>query len=201
MRGANFIINTADKKTAPITSVNAKIIWPSFIYNSNIPCMQDLYNSPNCQQIKQSYSIFKKHEDLLLGCREFWTSFLDSMDIYIIDKHFEIEHLNKMINLIINNESNQDFQPKNIVILSYQATTLDSVYQKRANTIKSQFKFSWPKKYSEHFHDRFVLMDKEIWHCGATIGGMHNSINALTRGWIDNGDFLKNFIENIIKGS
>jgi hypothetical protein len=32
-------------------------------------------------------------------------------------------------------------------------------------------------------HDRFAIIDDVLWHCGATVGGMHNAINAMTFGW------------------
>jgi hypothetical protein len=32
-------------------------------------------------------------------------------------------------------------------------------------------------------HDRFAIIDDVLWHCGATIGGLHNAINAMTFGW------------------
>jgi hypothetical protein len=32
-------------------------------------------------------------------------------------------------------------------------------------------------------HDRFAIIDDVLWHCGATIGGLHNQINAMTFGW------------------
>lgn len=32
-------------------------------------------------------------------------------------------------------------------------------------------------------HDRFALVDDELWHFGATVGGAHRSINAYSRGW------------------
>jgi hypothetical protein len=32
-------------------------------------------------------------------------------------------------------------------------------------------------------HDRFAVVDDVLWHCGATIGGLHNAINAMTFGW------------------
>jgi hypothetical protein len=32
-------------------------------------------------------------------------------------------------------------------------------------------------------HDRFAVIDDVLWHCGATIGGLHNAINAMTFGW------------------
>jgi hypothetical protein len=32
-------------------------------------------------------------------------------------------------------------------------------------------------------HDRFAIIDDVLWHCGATIGGLHHAINAMTFGW------------------
>jgi len=34
-----------------------------------------------------------------------------------------------------------------------------------------------------NIHDRFAVIDDVLWHCGATIGGLHNAINAMTFGW------------------
>jgi hypothetical protein len=32
-------------------------------------------------------------------------------------------------------------------------------------------------------HDRFAIVDDELWHFGATVGGAHPSVNAFSRGW------------------
>ncbi len=32
-------------------------------------------------------------------------------------------------------------------------------------------------------HDRFVVLDNEMWHFGSTVGGLHNSLTAYSRGW------------------
>ncbi len=32
-------------------------------------------------------------------------------------------------------------------------------------------------------HDRFAIVDDELWHFGATVGGFHASISAASRGW------------------
>jgi len=32
-------------------------------------------------------------------------------------------------------------------------------------------------------HDRFAVIDDVLWHCGATVGGLHRDINAMTFGW------------------
>lgn len=32
-------------------------------------------------------------------------------------------------------------------------------------------------------HDRFAIIDDELWHCGANVGGTHYEVNAYSRGW------------------
>lgn len=34
-----------------------------------------------------------------------------------------------------------------------------------------------------YIHDRFAIVDDELWHFGATVGGFHSSVNAASRGW------------------
>ncbi|WP_233594490.1 MULTISPECIES: hypothetical protein [Pseudomonas syringae group] len=34
-----------------------------------------------------------------------------------------------------------------------------------------------------HIHDRFAIIDDELWHFGATVGGFHRGVNAVSRGW------------------
>ena len=39
-------------------------------------------------------------------------------------------------------------------------------------------------KYSDlGFHDRFAVIDHELWHFGSTVGGAHPTFGAVTRGW------------------
>jgi hypothetical protein len=35
-----------------------------------------------------------------------------------------------------------------------------------------------------YVHDRFAVIDDELWHFGATVGGLHEQVNAATRGWL-----------------
>lgn len=37
----------------------------------------------------------------------------------------------------------------------------------------------WDKK----CHDRFAVLDGELWHFGANVGGHHAALNACSRGW------------------
>jgi hypothetical protein len=34
-----------------------------------------------------------------------------------------------------------------------------------------------------YVHDRFAIIDDDLWHFGATVGGLHNQVNAVSHGW------------------
>ena len=38
--------------------------------------------------------------------------------------------------------------------------------------------------YFPYVHDRFAIIDDDLWHFGATVGGLHGQVNAATRGWV-----------------
>jgi hypothetical protein len=53
---------------------------------------------------------------------------------------------------------------------------------RRAGAAQVEIKFSLGKKFP-YVHDRFAIIDNELWHFGATVGGLHSLVNAATRGW------------------
>jgi hypothetical protein len=50
---------------------------------------------------------------------------------------------------------------------------------------------------SDFIHDRFAIVDDELWHFGGTAGGFHAAVSAASRGWraADHGAF--DFFEEI----
>ncbi|MDA8500449.1 MULTISPECIES: hypothetical protein [unclassified Citrobacter] len=57
------------------------------------------------------------------------------------------------------------------------------INQRRAS---GQTKFSLvirEKMDNDLIHDRFAIIDDELWHFGATVGGFHTSLSAVSRGW------------------
>lgn len=39
------------------------------------------------------------------------------------------------------------------------------------------------RRHFDLIHDRFAIIDDELWHFGATVGGFHQCVNAASRGW------------------
>jgi len=38
-------------------------------------------------------------------------------------------------------------------------------------------------KKCDFIHDRFAIIDDELWHFGGTVGGFHSAVSAASRGW------------------
>jgi hypothetical protein len=53
---------------------------------------------------------------------------------------------------------------------------------RRGGLAKIEIRFSLGSAFP-YVHDRFAIIDSELWHFGATVGGLHNLVNAATRGW------------------
>jgi hypothetical protein len=39
------------------------------------------------------------------------------------------------------------------------------------------------RKDADYIHDRFAIVDNELWHFGGTVGGFQASVSAASRGW------------------
>jgi len=46
-----------------------------------------------------------------------------------------------------------------------------------------KIEISFALKDFDYIHDRFAIVDNELWHFGATVGGFHRDVNAASRGW------------------
>jgi hypothetical protein len=48
--------------------------------------------------------------------------------------------------------------------------------------LKIKLRFTLSRTFP-YVHDRFAVIDSELWHFGATVGGFHHKVNAASRGW------------------
>jgi hypothetical protein len=45
------------------------------------------------------------------------------------------------------------------------------------------FEARFIESYHPPCHDRFAIVDNELWHFGANVAGTHNGVNCFSRGW------------------
>jgi hypothetical protein len=68
-----------------------------------------------------------------------------------------------------------------------------------AGLAKIEIRFSLGSRFP-YVHDRFAIVDNELWHFGATVGGLHNLVNAATRGWDAKAHDAERFFNNAWEG-
>lgn len=70
---------------------------------------------------------------------------------------------------------------------------------RRAGAARIEIRFSLGGNFP-YVHDRFAIIDNELWHFGATVGGLHSLVNAATRGWDANAHDAVRFFNDAWNG-
>ncbi|HHG1586244.1 TPA: VPA1262 family N-terminal domain-containing protein [Klebsiella pneumoniae] len=105
--------------------------------------------------------------DYILDIAKWFHARLDATDVRILTKVHQ-EFSSEM-------ESIFEIQEKEINALRGGGKPKCSIQIRQ--TLKQKFDF---------MHDRFAVIDDELWHFGATVGGFHTSVSAVSRGWCAN---------------
>lgn len=179
-----------------------KLIWPNFTFDGFKQRYEesDMYQFPNQCIITTNNRLFnqnKNENNTYLGCKEFWQSFRSARIIYIIDKKFDPVCFKRVEKEIETAQKCHDYKDQQVKIFTSLSGEFKKTGQHKEIGTASISIFFIDK--NALIHDRFVLMDNEIWHCGATIGGMHASLNALSGGWPDVGNCMRNYCEYLAK--
>lgn len=200
----------------PNGSYEKKLIWPYFTYSEiksgflGDYLERDSDTFPGFNVVYQNHVIFNEakefHKDeddfpgIGLGIKEFWETFRQRTEILLADPHFSTIQYRRMISILDEMLSSNDGKTgKDIQIygrnkikkLVEYAEKEKQEYQRIYETFKISI-WELPSGRGA-VHDRFAIMNGEIWHCGASICGMHSALNAVSRGWVDKDDKLKDF--------
>ncbi len=181
-----------------------ELLWPCFAMEGNIFKEEDQRIFGGVERVMTNYDIFKKNESrnmFSLGSSEFWKCFAESKDILLADMYFNASQYERMFKELKKLSKAIDVKEKNIRIYCGDKT-LDELVEKDTKKkneherIYRKFVVT-VKCFSAYYrvHDRFAIMDQEIWHFGAAVGGMHGSLSAYSRGWKDEGNALRDYFD------
>ncbi|OQW90683.1 MAG: hypothetical protein BWK78_06420 [Thiotrichaceae bacterium IS1] len=173
-----------------------KILWPSIEYGQGIqPYSSTTF--PLGDSITNRYkntTIDKdEKEALVYALEEFQYAIMEAKDrLWIMDSNFDAYGVASIL------EALQSSHVKQIWILTgkkdsqkehipYWKLQLENVRNERQAKDHIPADIQWKTGLSNekypYLHDRFAIVDHELWHFGATVGGGHPSLNAATRGW------------------
>lgn len=79
----------------------------------------------------------------------------------------------------LNSKENEDYVRRE---LTEHAEEINSRKSKGSPHCVIEVNFNLGRHFG-HVHDRFAIIDDELWHFGATVGGFHHQVSAASRGW------------------
>lgn len=192
-----------------------QLFWPVYEYVMDRPYYDNNINFKVRDQLSfPGFENYCRSIDCLLRCKEnkytrnvfVRTVFMDSLrrakTAYIIDQFFGEEEYNSILSNLtmgayyvleklfiicgrnyecLNNRVKQRNQEEKYIRTEIRVANLGVV----------------ESRYFD-IHDRFALLDDEIWHFGWTVGGIGSVLTAYSRGWKDINSEFKKYLDRIV---
>jgi hypothetical protein len=113
--------------------------------------------------------------------------------VWILDPHFEGTNgyaiLQTALELVLD-EARKKRRPVDVRILTSREPAL-----KRRLDAEGKTRTDVKIKGRDGFHDRYALVDGDLWHFGSTVGGADALLSSASRGWADHAaDFERLFL-------
>lgn len=169
------------------------------------PCYQgdDSHLFPNTSQIYSRRNTCDIHDFLI---DVFFDAIANALErVLIVDNYFfkphegkgdnEDEKLDDRIDILLLPMESRSFQASEVKILSgcnadETQESLQTKLQSRANRISqkrpignSSLSIEFKTLPDRLIHDRFAIIDDELWHFGGTVGGFEKQFSVASRGW------------------
>lgn len=129
---------------------------------------------------------------------EFEKAISTAQQVWIIDRHLFSEDgknpdHSRRIKKVVDWFFTEDIQTVKI-LTGYHASQkeIEEAFEELRQTVTEDraklgtpmtIALSFALKDIDWIHDRFAIIDNELWHFGATVGGFHRDVNAASRGW------------------
>lgn len=132
--------------------------------------------------------------------------FLDELirceTVYIVDKFFDVEEFDRIM-LALKNAEGCPLRRLFIICDSNYDAIRKRIAENEKNgmIVSVEISVSSMKNAGKRYfdiHDRFALLDDEIWHFGWTVCGVGHTLNAYSRGWTDRNGKFKEYLDKIV---
>ncbi|MGK0149700.1 hypothetical protein [Pseudomonas putida] len=163
-----------------------------------IPC-EATHRGENRHHFPEYDAIMARHGvDDVRVVREFEKAISTAQRVWIIDKHLFSEdgkkpvhsrRIKKVVNWFLTSQiqtiriltGHHDDQAE----IEKEFEDLEAFVTDERAKVDTPLKveLSFALKDFDYIHDRFAIIDDELWHFGATVGGFHRDVNAASRGW------------------
>ncbi|WP_458127569.1 hypothetical protein [Pseudomonas sp. Z2-11] len=129
---------------------------------------------------------------------EFEKAISTAQQVWIIDKHLfsahgQIPDHSRRINKVVNWFCTENIQTVKILTGHHDSQKeIERTFEDLKQLVTEgraklapplTIALSFALREADCIHDRFAIIDNELWHFGATVGGFHRDVNAVSRGW------------------
>jgi hypothetical protein len=179
-------------KSSPVIPVAASIIdvaigppqlfWLTIDTHEGFPVEQ--MKTPNAEQIWM-----QNRDDFDQSSKAFWGKALNAHSIRIMDTHFGTKEMRFLRDKLEGAKSLKVLK----IFCSSDKKSIEAERARYFEDLKEFLRLNDKNKQIEmkvfkngrfpFLHDRFAAIDNELWHFGSTVGGLHNSLTAYSRGW------------------
>lgn len=173
---------------API--LQPTILWGRLTYSSSVECAEDSF-FPS----REEYHGWIKNDSHLRYLPSFLYAIMDAYKVDIIDQYFDITTC-KMLSIALGASNVQQIRvicgQKNRLNLSqYEENMNQARHRAEGANGKEVFniKVKWIQENTRNakkihrIHDRYALIDSELWHFGGNTACNMRSLTCATRGW------------------
>lgn len=129
---------------------------------------------------------------------EFEKAISTAQQVWIIDKHLfsadgqKPDH-SRRVNKVVDWFYTEDIQTVKILTGHHSLQKeIEKIFDELKHVVTEgrakhappiTIELSFALRDADCIHDRFAIIDNELWHFGATVGGFHRDVNAVSRGW------------------
>jgi hypothetical protein len=173
-----------------------KILWPSIEYGRGIQSSSS-EQFPSEDRIKTRYENTtldqeEKNALVVYALDEFEYAIMEAVErLWIIDSNFDAFGVASILDAVSSSHVKQIWILTGAKAQKEYRNDWLSLLKKARNDRKAkdhtpgdiQWKIGLSNEKYPYLHDRFAIVDQELWHFGATVGGGHPSLNAASRGW------------------
>ena len=194
------------------TNLTPKLYWPVYEWDWNFDSDLreiDWREFPGTEKITPSLQYAKAWRDTdknslrIWRNGDFWTEFFNSSEVYIVDKFYTEAEYRQVLHILKESKSLITNLRKLYVFCYDEFNELNKLRHfdngNEQHLVIRIINLGCAEKPAYEIHDRFALMDGEIWHFGGTVGGVRPHLTAYSRGWPDHGDRFRAYLEKIIE--
>ena len=198
---ATIVHDEVAARRLPEPSVGPRLLWPSIRYWEAIE-NKDLSCFPTREQVNGRYAAHGAGITLKLVAFE--AAVMEALvRILVLDPHFDAIGAKVLGSVLSSTQAwdvrlltgGSDIDREGRERLRRELTRHLNLDQSTPRGFEVRWNAKLDKRYFPFLHDRFAIVDGELWHFGSTVGGGHPGLTAVSGPWSTSATHAEEFFE------